>query len=223
MNRSGSVDHRRAIAERNAAGILDATERLLARGESLNMRAIAAEAGVSRPTLYAHYKTIGDVFEAAVERSVVASLAAFEAARLDEGPAQEALERMLAASWSQLARFENLARSAAEHLTPGSVHRTHEAMMAPLLGLVERGRREGVFRTDMPAEWLASLYLALVHGAHDHARAHGMDGDAALALLTASVRDLFAARPQAISRNESPSRTREPGPTGARSTRTSST
>lgn len=29
--------------------------------------------------------------------------------------------------------------------------------------------------------------------------------------------------PQAISRNESPSRTREPGPTGARSTRTSST
>ncbi len=45
------VDHRRAIAERNAAGILDAVERLLQRGSSLNMAAIAAEAGVSRPTL----------------------------------------------------------------------------------------------------------------------------------------------------------------------------
>jgi AcrR family transcriptional regulator len=189
-----AVDHRRAIAERNAAGILDATERLLERGAALNMRSIAAEAGVSRPTLYAHYASIADVVEAAVERTVVASLAAFEAARLDDGTPEEALGRMLAASWGQLARFEGLARSAAEHLTPGSVHRTHEAMMAPLHRLIERGRREGAFRTDMPTDWLATLYLSLVHGAHDHARAHGMDGDAALALLVRSVRDLFAAR-----------------------------
>lgn len=188
------VDHRRAIAERNAAGILDATERLLANGTPLTMRAIAAEAGVSRPTLYAHYATIGDVVEAAVERSVVASLAAFEAARPGEGAADEALERMLAASWSQLARFDGLARGAGEHLEPGAVHRTHEAMMAPLLTLIDRGRREGAFRTDVPAEWLASMYLALVHGADDHARAYGLERDEALALLTASVRDLFAAR-----------------------------
>jgi AcrR family transcriptional regulator len=50
------VDHRRATADRNAAAILDATERLLERGAALNMRAIAAEAGVSRPTLYALHR-----------------------------------------------------------------------------------------------------------------------------------------------------------------------
>src|SRR5918911_554671 len=133
-----AVDHRRAIAERNAAGILDATERLLERGESLNMRAIAAEAGVSRPTLYAHYGTIADVFEAAVERG------------------------------------------AGEHLTPGAVRRTHAVMMAPLQGLIERGRREGAFRTDLPTDWLATLYIALVHGADDHARAHRLDREQAL-------------------------------------------
>ena len=58
------IDHRRATAERNAAAILDATERLLAQHAPLSMAAIATEAGVSRPTLYAHHKTLGDVVEA---------------------------------------------------------------------------------------------------------------------------------------------------------------
>lgn len=112
-----AVDHRRAIALRNAAAILDATERLLARNASLSMAAIAAEAGLSRPTLYAHFKAIGDIVEAAVERSVAESLAAIEAARPEEGPADEALRRMAEASWGQLARFQGLARRAAEHLS----------------------------------------------------------------------------------------------------------
>jgi AcrR family transcriptional regulator len=190
---TAQVDHRRAIAERNAAGILDATERLLARGEPLNMRAIANEAGVSRPTLYAHYKTIGDVFEAAVERAVAGSQAAFAAARLEDGPAAAALERMVAASWGQLARFDAVSRGAAEYLTPGAVHRTHGAVLAPLHGLIERGRREGAFRTDLPAEWLGTLYLALVHAADDHARTHGVERERVMELLLTTVRDLFGA------------------------------
>jgi len=189
-----AIDHRRATAQRNAAAILDATERLLGRRVPLSMVAIAAEAGVSRPTLYAHHKTIGDIVEAAVERSVVQSLAAFEAAKPESGPAEDALRRMVAASWAQLARFEALARGAGEHLSPGALHRTHEAMMAPLHALVARGRRNGAFRTDVPAEWLVTLYFALMHGAEEHAHTHGMPRDEALELLTATVLDLFAPR-----------------------------
>src|SRR5436190_1560104 len=96
-----AVDHRRATAQRNAAAILDATTRLLQRGAPLNMRAIAAEAGVSRPTLYAHYNTIGEVVEAVVGRAVSASVAAIEAAEPGTGPADEALERVATASWAQ--------------------------------------------------------------------------------------------------------------------------
>ena len=73
---SPPVDHRRATAERNAAAILDATERLLAGGQPLNMRALAAEAGVSRPTLYAHVKSIEAAVEAVVSRAVRDSRAA---------------------------------------------------------------------------------------------------------------------------------------------------
>ena len=188
------LDHRRATARRNAAAILDATERLLARRVPLSIVAIAAEAGVSRPTLYAHYKTIGDIVEAAVERSVIASQAAFEATQPESGPAPDALRRMVQASWSQLSRFEALARGAVEHLSPGALHRSHEAMMAPLRALVERGRHDGAFRTDLPADWLVTLYFALMHGAQEHTHSDGVSRDEALALLVRTVDDLFAAR-----------------------------
>src|SRR5215217_7198059 len=175
------VDHRRATALRNAAAILDATERLLAQGSTLSMAAIASETGVSRPTLYAHYKTIAEVVEAAVERAVLDSMTAFEAAKPEEGSAEQALERMLTASWGQLARFQAVARGAMEHLTPGAVHRTHGAMMRPLDDLVDRGRRDGVFRTDVPAPWLVSMYFSLVHGADEHARTYDVPREEALA------------------------------------------
>jgi len=192
MSRS-AVDHRRATAQRNAAAILDATERLLARRTPLSVVAIAAEAGVSRPTLYAHYKSIAEIIEAAVERSVVASLTAFEHAQPEKGPADQALLRMAEASWHQLGRFEALARGAAEHLTPGALHRTHEAMLAPLHALIERGRREGSFRTDLPTDWLITLYFGLVHGAQEHAAGHDVDRTRTLELLQTSLTDLFTA------------------------------
>ena len=188
-----ALDHRRATAQRNAASILDAAERLLARRTPLSMVAIAAEAGVSRPTLYAHYRSIPEIVEAAVERSVVASLAAFEEARPEDGPADEALLRMAEASWQQLGRYEALARGAAEHLPAGAVHRSHQAMLAPLQALVDRGRREGAFRTDLPANWLVSLYFALLHGAQEHAAGHDTDRAHTLELLKTSLTDLFTA------------------------------
>src|SRR5215213_6798997 len=161
MTATGPRDHRRVVAERNGAAILDATERLLARGEPLTMAAIAAEAGVSRPTLYAHHKTAAAIVEAAVARSVAVSVAAFTAARPDEGAPADALARMVEASWRQLGRFQALARGAGAHLAPGAVRRSHDVMVAPLRGLIERGRAVGGFRRDVPADWLVSMYFAL--------------------------------------------------------------
>src|SRR5829696_7981956 len=98
-----AIDHRRATAQRNSEAILDAAERLLAGRAPLNMVALAAEAGVSRPTLYAHFPGLPEVVEAAVERAVAASADAVEAAGPAAGPAAEALDRLVAACWQQLA------------------------------------------------------------------------------------------------------------------------
>ena len=190
------VDHRRAIAERNAAGILDATARLLERGAGLNMRAIAAEAGVSRPTLYAHHKTITDVVEAVIERAVRESVAAIEAARPETGPADAALERVAGASWNQLARFESMARGATEYISATSLHRTHAPIMGHVRALVARGQADGTFREDLPTDWLVTMYFSLVHGAADHARAHRMKRDEALGLLVTSLLGLFTGTPR---------------------------
>jgi TetR/AcrR family transcriptional regulator, mexCD-oprJ operon repressor len=189
-----AVDHRRAIALRNAAAILDATERLLSRNAPLTMAALAAEAGISRPTLYAHFKTVGAIVEAAVERSVTDSLATIEAARPEAGPAGEGLHRMAEASWAQLARYQGLSRRAGEYLSAGALHRTHAPLMAHMHRLVERGRGDGTFRTDVPADWLVTTFYALVHAADDHAAAHGMDRREALNLLETTLSDVFLAR-----------------------------
>ena len=187
-----ATDHRRATAERNFEGILEATERLLAAGAPLSMVAVAAEAGVSRPTLYAHFASLPEVVEASVERAVAASATAVEAADPGAGPADEALERLIAACWQQLARQEALARASASHVPPERLHRAHARLLTIVRDLLERGQREGVFRDDLPTDWLATTFYALLHAAAEHARSRRAKRAATLAMLTTTVRELFA-------------------------------
>lgn len=191
---AATVDHRRAIADRNRTAILDATERLLAQRSALSMAAVAAEAGVSRPTLYAHFKTLADILEAAVRRAVERSIAAITATEPDVGSADQALGRMLEASWSHLATLDALARGAAEHLPAEHLHRSHAPLMALTVEVIERGQREGTFRTDLPAAWLVTVYYSLIHGADDLTRSHDMGRSDVLAMLKTTIRDVFAER-----------------------------
>ena len=190
-----AVDHRRATADRNREGILAAAETLLARRETLSMVAVAKEAGVSRPTLYAHFRTLGDVVEAVTHEAVLSSIARVEEARPEEGPAEEALRRMVAASWEKLADFDAIARGAAEHLPAGALHKTHAPLMKIMSGLVERGQREGAFRSDLPAAWLVNVYYSLVHGADDVARSRQLPREDVLRMLTTTLIDVFTVRP----------------------------
>ena len=109
-------DPRQAIANRNVEAILDGTERLLGRREQATIAAVAAEAGVSRPTVYAHFPDRERLLEALVERAVRNAMAAIESAEPDRGPAAEALQRLLAASWQELGRHEDIARASAAAL-----------------------------------------------------------------------------------------------------------
>jgi len=190
-----AIDHRRAIAERNALAIADAATRLLERRHALSMAAIAAEAGVSRQTLYAHHRTIADVLEAVVARAVQHALDGFDAAEPEHGDPGEALERLVAASWRRLTGLGALRQASAEHLPADRVQRAHAPLLARVRTLVERGQAEGEFRADLDADWLVTTYFALVHAADDHARGSGISRDRALEQLSVSLRTLFAARP----------------------------
>src|SRR5258708_39401985 len=104
MARIPPTDSRQAIAERNVAAILDAAQRLLERGEEPTISAVATEAGVSRPTVYAHFGDRSLLLESLVERTVSRSMAAIRSAHPDRGAAPEALQRGLAARWEDAAR-----------------------------------------------------------------------------------------------------------------------
>ena len=185
------TDHRRAVAERNVESILDGAERLLQRHAQLSISAVAAEAGVSRVTVYAHFPSLEDLLEAVVERAVSGATVALESADPHSGPPLEALERLVAVSWRELERHQATARAAAEQLTPDMLRHTHRGARHQLLRLLDRGQQDGAFRTDLPGDWLVTACVALMHAAVDEVRAGRLSGRAAQNALQASVRDLW--------------------------------
>lgn len=187
-------DTRKATAERNVEAILDGAERLLRQGRAATITGVAKEAGVSRVTVYAHFDDRQRLVEAVVTRAVDHVMASLAAARPADDPAAEALERLIAASWEQLAGNQEIGRAAAAELSADAMRRAHEGARAVLQELIERGRREGAFRTDMPAEWLITSFLALIHAAADEVRGGTLDSGAALDVLLVTVADLFAGR-----------------------------
>jgi TetR/AcrR family transcriptional repressor of mexCD-oprJ operon len=189
-----AVDHRRATAERNTEAILDAAERVLERGITATIVAVAAEAGVSRVTVYAHFATLEQLLEAVVERAVRRTTEALEAVEPERGPPLEALGRVIDAGWRDLDRNNAIAQAAGELLTPEALRRTHRAAHRRLRKLVDRGRRSGDFRTDVPAEWLVTAFHALIHAAGDDVRAGRMRAGVALGALRLTIHDLFSTR-----------------------------
>jgi TetR/AcrR family transcriptional repressor of mexCD-oprJ operon len=183
--------YQREVAGRNVEAILDAVEELLQSQGHANISAVAAQAGVSRVTVYAHFPTWTALLEAAVERAVRRTMTALQSVHADDGPPIAALERLLAATWQQLARYGAMAAAVAELLTPEAVTRTHQAVHHTVGALLERGQADGSFRTDLPARWLLTASVALVHACSDEVRAGHINEHDAIRILTTSVRDLF--------------------------------
>jgi TetR/AcrR family transcriptional repressor of mexCD-oprJ operon len=185
---------REAIAQRNLEAILDGAERLLARREQPSISAVAVEAGVSRPTVYAHFPDRRRLVESLVERAVRRAMAAIKSAQPDQGPALPALRRLLTASWEQLSQYEDISRAAAAELSTDAMRRAHEVARSVLRALVERGQREGAFRTDLPAAWLVTTCLALIHAAAEGTRAGELEPEGAADTLSRMVTDLLVGR-----------------------------
>src|SRR5215469_612140 len=159
------VAARRAVAERNIEAILDAAERLLLSGKALNFSAVAAEAGVSRPTVYAHFADRSQLIGVLVERSVAGATAAMRAAEPERGPADDGLRRVIDIGWEHMARHLAIVRAAIAELSVDALHDHHRRAAELLEKLIERGQNEGVFRDDLPASWLATSCLAIIHAA----------------------------------------------------------
>ena len=184
---------RRADAQRSFDSILDGALDALASDPEASMAEIARRAGVVRATIYVHFPTREALIAAVTERAVAEVTEAIEAAEPTRGEARDALERVVAAAWSNLGRFHALVE-VNTRLPQADLRAMHQPVLAVLQPLIERGQRDGAFRAGVPAMWHLSMLLALVHAASGELSAGRIPAAQVEPALLASVLGAVSAR-----------------------------
>jgi AcrR family transcriptional regulator len=177
---------RRSDARRSIDAVVSAARTMLGERPDASMEDIAAAAGVTRQTVYAHFPS-RDALIAAILRAVGAeTVAAFDAARLDTVPPADALHRYLDIGWELIRRNPNLLGPALAGNPPGS-DEAHHAGNARLEEIIRRGQRTGDFDRVLPAAWLAAAILGLFRAAAEEVAAGRLTTSEAAALLLSST------------------------------------
>lgn len=182
---------RRADAERNIATIIDVASDLFGRGQSPSMAEVATAAGVRRATLYGHFPSRQDLIEAVVTHAITHTDEALTALALDQDPADVAVERLVRTSWPILDRFRRLRTAALAELGTERLRRHHDRAFHHVDQLIRRGQDDGLFRTDLPLDWLVTTFYAILHAAADEADAGRVSPSAAPDLLARTVLSLL--------------------------------
>lgn len=145
--------------------VLRTAAALLTRKSTATMDEVAKAAGISRATLHRHFAGRDALVRALESLGIAECEAALDAARLDDGPANEAVRRLvgtiepaaglLAFLYSENQLFEG------EEQNEGWT-RIDERIAA----LFRRGQQSGEFRIDLTPAWLTeALYGLLASGA----------------------------------------------------------
>ena len=123
-----------------------------------------------------------------MEHAVADVAEATRSAEPDQGEPAEALERVLRATWRELARFHALLAINTARLSAEELHRRHLPVLDQLEPLIERGQRAGVFRRDLPVRWQLAVIRAIVHTASNEIRGGRIsDAEAEAALLSTAI------------------------------------
>jgi AcrR family transcriptional regulator len=151
-------------------GVAEAAARLLAVRPAASMAEVAAEAGISRATLFRRFPSRAALVEELGKRAVQAYTAAVDAARPEEGSPADALRRLL----GELARLAPghglLALQLLDELVEADLIELASAADERVRRLVYRGQEKGDFRVDVPAEWVLTSVTWLVVAAADGVR-----------------------------------------------------
>ncbi|MGN9809477.1 TetR/AcrR family transcriptional regulator [Micromonospora sp. BQ11] len=202
MSSSATEPARRADAQQNIEKILEAAITCLSRSSGASVSQIAQAAGVGRVTLYGHFPSR----EALVEAALVRLLARGEQvlAGIDlTGDPRPALRALIESGWMLMAQASAVLEAAQAILPPGRVHELHAEPERRVHALIRRGQAERVFRTDLPASWLAGVLYHLMKGSAADVAAGRVDPADAPRLIAETILAAYAPPP--------PGR---PGPTG---------
>jgi AcrR family transcriptional regulator len=178
---------RRADAERNIQAIIDAALEALASDPDVSMAEIARRAGVVRATIYMHFPTREALLDAVMDNAVAQVAEATRAAEPTQGEPEEALERVLRATWQKLSDFQTLLEINTSRLSAKELHRRHQPVMTQFVPLIERGQEKGVFRRDVPVAWHLAMIRAIAHAASAEARSGRIPASAVEAAMVSTA------------------------------------
>ncbi|MFD3925550.1 MULTISPECIES: TetR/AcrR family transcriptional regulator [unclassified Streptomyces] len=172
--------------------VLERAIRVIAEDRGASMGDIAARVGVSRATLTRLFSTREGMIDAMGRRILAHCEEVLEEARLDEAPVDEALA-VLVRNYDVLAQLWSVVYVEADVLGVAELSDAADAVVERITAFVVRGQREGLFRTDMPAMWLASTLCSLAECAWELVGEGGMGERQAPDYLTKLLLD--GARP----------------------------
>ncbi|RSM72463.1 TetR/AcrR family transcriptional regulator [Amycolatopsis sp. WAC 01375] len=190
---AGRRRRRRTDADRSAASILAAAKEILGTRGAASVEDIATAAGVSRQTVYAHFKTREALLSAVIDAVSEEAANEMDAARLDEGPAADALLRLLGVGWRTFRRYPLLPAGAAEENDPEADRARHSAVSDHLDRLLTRGKASGEFDQALGNPWLVDAIVALGHSAGQAVDAKQMTFEDGVDALAESVLRLCGA------------------------------
>lgn len=180
---------RRSDGKSSAAAVLDAAIRVLNERPDASLDDIAAAAGVSRQTVYAHFGSRQALLEAVTAHVLDEALTAVRGARLDDGPPAAVLTRLLDVAWQVTTRYPLVFHLQAAGLDGGTAR--HQAIAGLLEDLIRRGQAAGDFDPALAPRWLLAATLALESAAAEQVRAGRMTPAEAAAALRRSALRLF--------------------------------
>jgi AcrR family transcriptional regulator len=143
------------------------------------MDAVAAQAGISKGSIYNYFQNKQDLFIQVIDRSVSPERAAMRALTEQPIPAAEKLNRIID-RWVELRDYgrdigrlilefwATAARDEQEGELTGLLQRLHGEWAELLEGVIAQGIREGRFSASVNPELAAALYQALTDGMMIH-------------------------------------------------------
>ncbi|MEU7830950.1 TetR/AcrR family transcriptional regulator [Nonomuraea sp. NPDC049129] len=185
---SSPARNRRADARRSRAAILDAAVQILGAQPDAEMETVAASAGVTRQTVYAHFSSREQLLLAVVDRITEEVVAAIDATEPQAGPATDALLRLLDASDQTARRYPALLQKISTlPVSPQADHDRHSSVADRIGQVIERGQQAGEFDDRLPLGWLVAATVKLAHSASEERQADRMTSQEAEHALRISV------------------------------------
>jgi AcrR family transcriptional regulator len=189
---SGSgTRRRRADAQRSIDAIVGAARTLLGERPDASMEDIAAAAGITRQTVYAHFPSRDALIVAVFQSVRDEGVASLEAAGLDDLPPIAALHEFLTISWQLLERCAVLLAPMLARISDAKKGETHRGVDGMMERIVRRGQESGDFDRSLPVDWLVTATHSLGHAAAEQVIAGRLTTAEAAAVLETSVLQLY--------------------------------